>query len=64
MAGGRNYTITTRTGKDGTQYVRITEVLPAARSRPVDQWVSTLAESLTTLKTGFQKAFRFATRRA
>ena len=64
MAGGRNYKITMRIGKDGTQYVRIREVPPEARSRPAGQWVSALADSLTTLKDGFQKALRVATRRA
>ena len=63
MADRRNYTVTMRTGKDGTQYLRIRET-PPAHSRSARQWVSTLAESLTMLKAGFQKAFRFASRRA
>ena len=63
MAGGRNYTITMRTGADGTQYVRISEVQPP-HSQPARHWVSAMAESLTMLKTGFQRALRFASRRA
>ena len=63
MAGGRNYTVTMRTGEDGTEYVLIREALPP-RSRPVRQWVSALAERLTLLKAGFQKALRLASRRA
>ena len=34
MASGRNYTVTMRTGKDGTQYLRIRET-PPAHGRPV-----------------------------
>jgi hypothetical protein len=50
--------------EDGTQYLLIREAPSAARSRPVRHWVSTFAESLTILKVGFQKALRFASRRA
>ncbi len=63
VAGGPNYTITMRTGEDGTQYVRIREA-PAARSRIARHWVSALAESLTMLKARFRKALRLASRRA
>ena len=63
MASGRNYTISMRTGADGTQYVRISEA-PLPHSQPARRRVSALAESLTMLKIGFQKAFRFANRRA
>ena len=63
MAGGRNYTLTMRTGADGTQYVRISEVQPP-HGQPLRHWASALAERLTMLKIGFQKAFRFANRRA
>ena len=63
MADRRNYTLTMRTGKDGTQYLRIREP-QLARSRPVRQLALTFAENLNVLKAGFQKAFRFVSRRA
>ncbi len=63
MASGRNYTLTMRTGKDGTQYLRIREPQPV-RSRPVRQLALTFVESLNSFKAGFQKAFRFVSRRA
>ena len=63
MTGGRNYTITVRTGKDGTQYVRIRET-PPARVPLARRIALTLAENLNLLKAGFQKAFNFVGRRA
>ena len=63
MADGRNYTVTMRTGKDGTQYLRIRET-PPAHGRPVRHWVLTFVESLNSFKAGFQKAFRSVSRRA
>jgi len=63
VADRRNYTFTMRTGKDGTQYLRIRETQPAL-SWPARHWVLTLAENLNLLKAGFQKAFRFVSRRA
>ena len=60
MPGGRNYTVTMRIGEDGTQYVRIHEARPAAQRRSARQRVSALAESVTMLKAGFQKALRRA----
>ena len=63
MAGGRNYTVTMRTGADGTQYVRISEA-PLPHSQPARHWAAALAERLTMLRNGFQKAFRLASRRA
>ena len=64
MTGERNYTIRVRYGKDGTQYVLIREVSPKASGWPLRHWVAALAESLALLKAGFQKALRFASRRA
>ncbi len=64
MTGERNYTIRVRYGKDGTQYVLIREVSPEASSRSVRHWAAALAEHLTMLKDGFQKALRLASRRA
>ncbi len=64
MTGERNYTIRVRYGKDGTQYVLIREVSPEASRRSVRHWAAALAERLTMLKDGFQKAFRLASRRA
>ncbi len=63
MASGRDYTISMRTGADGTQYVRISEA-PLPHSQPSRHWAAALAERLTMLRTGFQKAFRLASRRA
>ena len=63
MTDERNYTIRVRYGKDGTQYVLIREVSPASSRWPLRRWVSALAESLSMLKTGFQKALRLASRR-
>ena len=63
MADRRNYTVTMRTGKDGTQYLRIRETQPA-RSRPARHPALTFVESLKSVKAGFQKAFRFVSRRA
>jgi hypothetical protein len=63
MASGRNYTFSMRAGEDGTQYVLIREMLPA-RSEPVRHLALTLIESLNSFKAGFQKAFRFVSRRA
>lgn len=63
MADKRNYTVTMRTGEDGTQYLRICET-PLARGRPARNWASTLTENLNLLKAGFHKAFRFVSRRA
>jgi hypothetical protein len=63
MADRRNYTLTMRTGKDGTQYLRIREIHPAS-SRPAHQLTLTFVESLNSFKAGFQKAFRFVSRRA
>ena len=59
MAGGRNYTLNLKIGEDGTHYVRIREVRGAA-SRPARR----LAESLNSFKSGFQRTFRFVSRRA
>ncbi len=67
VAGGRNYTITVRAGKDGTQYVRIRETPPARvpLARHLARRLAlTLAENLNLLKASFQKAFRFVGRRA
>ena len=63
MADGRNYTVTMRTGKDGTQYLRIRETQPA-RSRPARQLALIFTEKLNLFKAGFQKALRFVSRRA
>ena len=63
MADRRNYTVTMRTGKDGTQYLRIREVQPA-RSRPARQLALAFAAKLNSFRAGFQKAFRFVSRRA
>ena len=63
VADKRNYTVTMRTGKDGTQYLRIRET-ELALSRPAPHWVSALAENLNLLKTGFQKALGLVSRRA
>ena len=63
MADRRNYTFTMRTGKDGTQYVLIRE-LPPAHGQPARDLASAFSESLNSLKAGFQKAFRFVSRRA
>ena len=63
MAGGRNYTFTLKAGKDGTQYLLIRETQPA-RSRPARHPALTFVESLKSVKAGFQKAFRFVSRRA
>ncbi len=63
MASGRNYTLTLRAGEDGTQYLLIRGA-PLAASRPARQRMPALAGSLKTLRTGFQKALRFASRRA
>ena len=63
MADRRNYTVTMRTGKDGTQYLRIRETQPA-RSRSARQLALILTEKLNLFKAGFQKALRFVSRRA
>ena len=63
MASGRNYTFTMKAGDDGRQYLRIREIQPV-RSRPARQLALTFVESLNVLKAGFQKAFRFVSRRA
>ena len=63
MADRRNYSVTMRTGKDGTQYLRIRDTEPA-RSRPARSWASALAENLNTLKAGLGKALRLVGRRA
>ena len=64
MAGERNYTIRVRYGEDGTQYVLIREVPPVASRWPLRHWASALAARLMILKAGFQKALKFAGRRA
>jgi hypothetical protein len=63
MADRRNYTFTMRTGKDGTQYLRIRET-QLARSRSARQLALAFVENLHVIKAGFQKAFRFVSRRA
>jgi hypothetical protein len=62
MADRRNYTVTMRTGKDGTQYLRIRET--PAHGHPARRWVSSLVENLNLLKAGLGKALRFVSRRA
>ena len=62
MADRRNYTFTMRTGKDGTQYLRLREIQPA-RSRSARHLALTFVESLNSFKAGFQKALRFVSRR-
>ena len=66
MADRRNYSVTMRTGKDGTQYLRVRETPNGApaRSRPARSWASALAENLNTLKAGLGKALRLVGRRA
>ena len=64
MATGRDYMLTMRTGADGTLYVLVRELPLAASGWPVRDWAPALAEILTMLKAGFQKALRFASRRA
>ncbi len=63
MASGRNYAFTLKVGKDGTQYVLIRELQPA-HGQPAHDLVFAFIESLNSLKAGFQKAFRFVSRRA
>ena len=63
VADKRDYTVSMRTGKDGTQYLRIRET-PPARSRPARHWALNLAENLNLLKAGLGKALRFVSRRA
>ncbi len=62
VASDRNYTFTMRPSQDGTQYLRIREIQPA-RSGFARRLVFTLSESLNSFKAGFQKAFRFVSRR-
>ena len=57
MGGGRNYNVTTRTGKDGAQYVRIREVPPAGSRRAFPSF-----EHLNVFKHRFQKALRLVSR--
>jgi hypothetical protein len=63
MASGRNYTFTMKAGEDGTQYLLIRELQPA-HSQPARDLALGFSESLNSLKAGFQKAFRFVSRRA
>ena len=63
MASGRNYTFTLKAGEDGRQYLSIREIQPG-RSRPARHLALTFVESLNSFKAGFQKAFRFVSRRA
>jgi hypothetical protein len=63
MLDGPNYTITTRTGADGTLFVLIREA-PVPRRWSVRRWMPALVEGLTMLKVSFQKALRLASRRA
>ncbi len=62
-ASERNYTFTMRAGKDGTQYLLIRERQPA-RSGFARRLAFALIESLNSFKAGFQKAFKFVSRRA
>ncbi len=63
MADGRNYTFNLKVGKDGAQVLLIREASPVRR-RPARQLAAALAERLNSLRTGFQKALRLASRRA
>ncbi len=58
MASERNYTLRLTVGEDGTQYLLIRE------ARPARHLAWTVAGKLHGLKAGFQKAFRFVSRRA
>ncbi len=62
MASRRNYAFTLKAGQDGTQYLHIREIQPA-HSGFARRLVSALSESLNSFKAGFQKAFRFVSRR-
>ncbi len=63
MADGRNYKFNLKVREDGTQVLLIREAAPV-RSRPARQLAAALAERLNSLRTGFQKALRLASRRA
>ncbi len=63
MASGRNYAFTLKAGRDGTQYLHIREI-QATRSGFARRLAFALMESLNSFKAGFQKAFKFVSRRA
>ncbi len=63
MAGRQNYTFILKAGEDGTQYLLIRKALPP-HSRLARQGIPVLAEGLTMLRIGFQKALKLASRRA